>query len=100
MDAVHDHSPGSRWPVNQEYDEELWYSNVRVTKATFTFLLNVIRSGVSANRGRGTEGGGIGGKVPRRKCALFTLGIFSSETSSSFLLHQKFFNFDSSRTIF
>jgi hypothetical protein len=29
----------------------------------------------------------------------YTLGIFSSETSSSFLLYKKFFNFDSSSTI-
>ena len=45
--------------VDQEYDEELWYSNFRVTRGTFEFLLNevmeyirckdtVMRSAISA----------------------------------------------------
>ena len=47
--------------VDQEYDEELWYSNFRVTRGTFEFLLNevmeyirckdiVMRSAISAKR--------------------------------------------------
>ena len=47
--------------VDREYDEELWYSNFRVTRGTFEFLLNevmesihckdtVIRAAISAKR--------------------------------------------------
>ena len=28
--------------VDREYDEELWYSNFRVTRETFEFLLNIV----------------------------------------------------------